>query len=903
MNPQQKLTFAQRPDTEKVFGTGDSHNGAFTAGGPVVIPRLVRSNRNSSSSPTISRTWTTAPRATRPRPPSRRTRNTSTATSPICCGWPIPAQYQIYDPLTVRPDPARPGSFIRDPFPNNIIPRDRFMNANGTYKNPLFALYRDMMPAPNQNFIESGQIPNQNYYQGATPNLTGAKNFGIRLDYNLSANNRFFFRYAGTGLHEQLGDWTYETKYKGLHTNDKTRSSWAYTGSWTRVMGNTVADMQVSTNRFFEDQQRREAHNYKPSDVGLPTYLDEFCTAASNCMLPVIQVAGYQTVGLEANGGLQSTNAQGQGSVTTIMASHTLRGGVDLRLARYENNLIPAGNVSSTYMFDPSYTRAADTTAVFPTNNIGPSLAALMLGIPTQATIGQSAPVRTSNPYYGAYFQDSWRVTDNLTISPGFRFEYQDGITEAEDRLITGFDPNATLAITQGAEAAYARSPIPQVPINQFSVKGGAVYATAPDASRTWQGQALFMPRVSAGYKLDDKTVLKGGWGLFYDTLNAADYNTLNQLGYAVTTVNVPSTDFGQTWLLGDPKNGVTPIVNPFPVRTTGTRFDSPLADTLGADASDGSNFTRENPTRQHARVQRWRIGVQRELFHSTAIEVAYSGAYADRVDLAIPGVVHSRAVLQPGHQRARRLGADAAPAAGAEPVLHRQLRRTAGVEPVALCPHGRQRVLHGADHAAAEPDPRLSAAGHGRQQPAVGVRQPAARNRQDPLARGHREPSLSARLQREPGFFGEPGAREPDRGALRSRADDLAIEPGGPAVEPAGRSGLRAAVRRQPRLPENRPGLEDPGRVAAGWNDRGAAGRAAELEQRVLQRRFRRHREGQALKLPCRPTARSIQPRRGSTPRRVSRRQPTRNPHSSRSAPSRSALMVCEAPDCSSST
>ena len=145
-------------------------------------------------------------------------------------------------------------------------------------------------------------------------------------------------------------------------------------------------------------------------------------------------------------------------------------------------------------MFDPSYTRAADTTAVFPTNNIGPSLAALMLGIPTQATIGQSAPVSTSNPYYGAYFQDSWRVTDNLTISPGFRFEYEDGIREAEDRLITGFDPNATLAITQGAEAAYARSPIPQVPISQFSVKG-APSMTAPDASHV-EGQALHAPHL-----------------------------------------------------------------------------------------------------------------------------------------------------------------------------------------------------------------------------------------------------------------------------------------------------------------------------------------------------------------------------------------------------------------------
>jgi len=50
--------------------------------------------------------------------------------------------------------------------------------------------------------------------------------------------------------------------------------------------------------------------------------------------------------------------------------------------------------VSSTYNFDNLYTRAADTTAVFPTNNVGPSLAALMLGLPTSVSIGQNPPSR-----------------------------------------------------------------------------------------------------------------------------------------------------------------------------------------------------------------------------------------------------------------------------------------------------------------------------------------------------------------------------------------------------------------------------------------------------------------------------------------------------------------------------
>ena len=66
------------------------------------------------------------------------------------------------------------------------------------------------------------------------------------------------------------------------------------------------------------------------------------------------------------------------------------------------------------------------------------------------------------------------------------------------------------------------------------------------------------MPRVSAAYKLGEKTVAKFGYGMFYDTLNAADY-TANNLGYNATTTNTNSTDFGQTF-------GVS-LADPFPVR------------------------------------------------------------------------------------------------------------------------------------------------------------------------------------------------------------------------------------------------------------------------------------------------------------------------------------------------
>ncbi len=143
------------------------------------------------------------------------------------------------------------------------------------------------------------------------------------------------------------------------------------------------------------------------------------------------------------------------------------------------------------------------------------------------------------------------------------------------------------------------------------------------------------MPRLSFGYKLGEKTVIKGGYGMYYDTINARDW-TPNQDGYDVTTTNQLSNDFGQTFALGDPRNGILPLANPFPLRANGSRYELVPGNALGVDNVLGRGFTAENPNRVHSRVQRWRLGWQRELDKSTAIEVAYAGSYADRQGMSI---------------------------------------------------------------------------------------------------------------------------------------------------------------------------------------------------------------------------------------------------------------------------
>jgi len=147
----------------------------------------------------------------------------------------------------------------------------------------------------------------------------------------------------------------------------------------------------------------------------------------------------------------------------------------------------------------------------------------------------------------------------------------------------------------------------------------------------------MLMPRFAASYKLNDKTVLKAGAGLYYDTLNATNAS-VTQTGYSVTTTTTASTDFGQTWAFGDLKtNPLAAIGNPFPIRADGTRFDSPIGSQLGYDSLYGTNYTFENRDRQHPQVTRYRLGVQRELNRVTSVELAFTGTYGNDLSFGQP--------------------------------------------------------------------------------------------------------------------------------------------------------------------------------------------------------------------------------------------------------------------------
>jgi hypothetical protein len=635
LTEQQKSTFDDRAKSE--FEQGRSHNLSLTSGGPVVIPGVIDGRGKLFYFANYSLANDAIPGKIQGSITVPANEKHLQGDFSDLLRLPNPAQYQIYDPLTTRPDPTNPSRMIRDPFVNNIIPRDRIFNADGTYKNPLMNLYSKMVPKPNQNFVESGQQPTGNFYQGGQPDSPKSQQYGFRLDFNPSARDRFFFRTSGITFLEYVSDWTYNAPDPALriHSADRSRYQWSYTGTWTRVMGGTtVLDTSIATNRFNQIDEFRGLHDYKPSDVGLPSYLDEFCSANGGCTLPSVTIGGlggYQGFGGGLSDGDTATHIQGQSSISSVKGRHTLHGGIDIRRAQRDRT--GGGNRSGQLTFDRTYTRQFSDESTLTPSNLGLSLAAFELGLPTSASINNTLTSTFSNYWTGAFGQDTWRM-GRLTVNAGLRFEYETGVRENDGHMIVGWDPTAKNSITDAAQAAYLASGLQNqtgMPAT-LSVLGGPIYAG--DSGVSQPAQAMWMPRVSTSYLLGDRTVLKAGYGLYYDTLTAADY-VAAQTGYSVTTTSTISDDLGRTFKWATPATGASSF-DPFPVRADGTRWDPILGDSLGIDSLLGGALTSENGVREHARQQRWRASVQRELWSKFSVEVAYAGAYNDRLPVNI---------------------------------------------------------------------------------------------------------------------------------------------------------------------------------------------------------------------------------------------------------------------------
>ena len=307
-----------------------------------------------------------------------------------------------------------------------------------------------------------------------------------------------------------------------------------------------------------------------------------------------------------------------------------------------------------------------------------------------------------SNHWVGSFFQDTWRVSENVTLNVGLRYEYETGLTEKNDQMLTGFDPNADVAIAQLAEAAYARNPIPQLAPSAFDVHGGTVYAGDAGQTGLELGRTIDVDAARIWFLVDERA--DRVQGRLRHVLRRAECHQLHAQPARI------QRDDGQR-----SERGFWADVAP---RRSEERHLADVGSVSGAEhwiaVRLSRSATRSARTRRSAPVSRPRIlpasiracsdgasSVQREISRNMAVEIAYNGSRGDRLDRNDPsGLLAGRVVER--QQRPRSHAAEPAERQRHEPVLHQQLRAAEDVGSGAVQPDGGKFVLHEPDHSAA---------------------------------------------------------------------------------------------------------------------------------------------------------------------------------------------------------
>ena len=540
-------------------------------------------------------------------------------------------KYQLYDPLSVRRDTSRTNGtfYIRDPIPGNIIPQTRILAPK------MYDFISKLYPVPNNDPADPRQEPRNNYLAVATPWLWDYRAYQNRLDFNATQSHRFFARWSWNNFDEDRQDWTYAT-IRGMNTGGLNRKNMAATVDWTwTINSTTLLDISGAANEFTSGNRKPVPMSYKPSDLGLPKYLDDW--AGDQHIIPRISVSGYTDP--TPSGVPTFTRYRVYtvvGNLSHFRGKHTFKAGADTR--HHFRTGGGGGNTSGYFRFDNRYTRRYSDTALYTPGDIGLSWADFMMGLNYDSQISSGAEdYATYSPYYGGYFQDSFRVSRRLTLNLGFRLEYEGGPTERYNRMVGYFDPAAKIFVTDVAEAFYSRNPtVAELPAANFKVRGGVVFPGVDGVPRqAWQGQTMFMPRMAFAYAFNPRTVLRGGVGTFYDTLNVTNFAP-NQTGFNRTTTFATESNAGSTWRTGNPGAGSSPLSDPFPLRADTTRFDTSTKGALGIDTLTGRSYTYDDFPTRRAHQYRWRLGIQREIGRGNVVSATYTGSYSRDVYVTV---------------------------------------------------------------------------------------------------------------------------------------------------------------------------------------------------------------------------------------------------------------------------
>lgn len=496
----------------------------------------------------------------------------------------------LYDPLTTRDvicvanascTAGQPISY-RDFFPGNAIPATRF--------DPVSMRVLNLVPLPEGPNAGRGQL-GQNF-QRAWPSKRTSEIPSLKIDQNIGAKGRLSGYWNDTGTTSQYsfpngnmeGFPEPVTVARGTFIYSRTIRA-NYTHTITPTMLLTIGAGWNSLN-FDDHAPVTDYDAFK--ELGLRG-------ASMNRTFPVmttgssLALGGMSTLGPGAQGNQFERRPSGVANLSWVRGNHSLKFGAEYRLEKYPNRGYT--NVSGNYSFGTAYTLLPSIQAAslnLAQGTTGFAFASFLMGGLTGATLTQPLAVATSKSQTAIFIQDTWKVTRSFTLDYGVRWDYGTYAKEQYGRF-ANFNPSV-------ANPAAGGHP------------GGQIYEAVCKCNFARNYPYAIGPRIGFSYQINNKTVLRGGFGVVYSATGIAS-------GSATNDASGGNAGLGN--ILGRFQDGMPANVQPiFP--NFNVDAGQPVGAVVGAPQYLDPNAGRP------ARQWQWSIGLQRELTRDLIVEATY---------------------------------------------------------------------------------------------------------------------------------------------------------------------------------------------------------------------------------------------------------------------------------------
>ena len=478
----------------------------------------------------------------------------------------------IFNPYSTTPSGS---GYVRTMFPGDKIPTSMI--------SPVAAAVFNLLPTPNQPGTGAAHVNN---FAASQFTQSVFNRYDGRVDWVASDKNSLFGRFTKAPQDTSPIDVFPKLVDSNTYTHEP-RWNVALGDTWT-VNPTTVFTFLVGAGKFTQFNNS-VGYGMTGTQVGLPASLVSQLNVPTP---PAFSLSGFYSPGnssvSEAARSMVNYGVYG----SKQFSAHLLQFGWYVN--RYYLSLIQTNSIN--FSFNRFFTDGP--TAVLSGNvGSGDTLASFLLGTGASGDAPLNAAPTTAQTDWNFFVQDTWKVTQRLTLNIGLAYELQRARTERYNRLNWfNFDAPSPLAQAAGLP----------------NLKGGLVFTTPQDPYQ-WNAPKLnFAPRFGIAYKITDRLVWRGGYGIYY--VPTITVGPLGNTGYSIDN----------TWQ-STLNNGLTPyntLNNPFP-----TGLANPTGSAAGLATGAGFSLTTVQRNRPTPYVQQFSTDFEYQAPKGLLLQAGYSGS------------------------------------------------------------------------------------------------------------------------------------------------------------------------------------------------------------------------------------------------------------------------------------